>query len=112
MARETQSANEARMATLRALRDAFRRDRPDIEIDDGGYIASFHDNLLPGVLVDDFVADLQSGDVAPISTCWKRVRSRAFNLNESVRRDCVGAARPTWTCCFAGIPALSASSPS
>lgn len=75
MVRETQSANEARTATLRALRDAFRRDRSDIEIDDGGYIASFHDNLLPGVLVDDFVADLQSGDGNELETKFRAAHS-------------------------------------
>lgn len=75
MKRETQSANEARTATLRALRDALRGYRPDIEVDDGGYVGSFPDNLLPSVSIDDFEADLRSGDGNELETKFRAAHS-------------------------------------
>lgn len=60
---------------LRAIRDAFLLARPDVELDDRGYVHRFSENLLPGVRPEDFEADLRNGDGHELQGKFRAVHS-------------------------------------
>ena len=47
---------------MRALRAAFVRAQPFVEVDTQGYVRDVTENLLPTVSLADFEADLRAGD--------------------------------------------------
>jgi hypothetical protein len=69
------SVGPVRTRALAALRDAFARQRPDVEIDDKGYASDFRDMLLPMVLPEDFEADLSAGDGNELQTKFRAIHS-------------------------------------
>lgn len=64
-----------RTRALRALRNAFLRTRPEIGLDDRGYVHRFSENLLPGVRAKDFETDLRSGDGNELQGKFRAVHS-------------------------------------
>ena len=62
MNRETLSYISAKDRALSALREALIRYKPEITVNENGYVESFQDNLLSAVATEDFEADLQAGD--------------------------------------------------
>jgi hypothetical protein len=69
------SVSQLRDQTVRALREAFAHQRPDIAIDESGYLETFHQNLLPGVATEDFESDLRAGDGNELDTKFRAVHS-------------------------------------
>lgn len=69
------SMHRTRGRALRALRDAFARGHPAVEIDDRGYVRTFADNLVPGVRLADFEADLRAGDGNELERKFRAVHS-------------------------------------
>ena len=64
-----------RTRALCALRDAFVRNHPAIEVDDRGYVPTAADNLVPGVRLEDFEADLRAGDGNELEHKFRAVHS-------------------------------------
>ena len=64
-----------RTRALRALRNAFLRTRPEVELDDHGFVHRFSENLLLGVRAEDFEADLRSGDGNELQGKFRAVHS-------------------------------------
>ncbi len=54
-------ASDVRTDALAALRRGLSASRPDVVMDDKGYVPDFRDNLLPDVVPSDFEADLRQG---------------------------------------------------
>ena len=69
------SLSPVRSRALTALRDAFSRGRPAALLDAKGYVPDFHDTLLPLVMPEDFVADLEAGDGNELQTKFRAVHS-------------------------------------
>ena len=64
-----------RARALRALRDAFVRANPLVEVDTRGYVRDVAENLLPTVRLADFEADLRAGDGNELEGKFKAVHS-------------------------------------
>ena len=64
-----------RARALRALRDAFVRAYPFVEVDSRGYVHDVADNLVPSVRLTDFEADLRAGDGNELEGKFKAVHS-------------------------------------
>ena len=62
---------------VQALSQGFRRQHPAALLDHRGYVADFRSTLLPGVLVEDFEADLSSGDGDELQTKFCAAHSSA-----------------------------------
>lgn len=76
--------------SLAVLREALARARPDIVVDDKGYVSSFRDNLLPLVAADDFEADLRAGDGNELESKFRAAASSsalAVNCFAPLRRQ-------------------------
>lgn len=58
-----------------ALREALARSRPDIVVDDKGYVSSFRENLVPLVALEDFEADLSQGDGNELESKFRAAHS-------------------------------------
>ena len=69
------SARSTRARALRALRDAFIRDHPAVEVDDRGYVPAAADNLVPSVRLRDFEADLRAGDGNELRDKFRAIHS-------------------------------------
>ena len=69
------SANQTKKQTIQALRDAFARFSPEIDLGQNGYTASFRENLVPAVRPEDFEADLRQGDGNELETKFLAVHS-------------------------------------
>lgn len=75
MKQEPISDIPVRNRALIGLRDALSQLRPDILIDDKGYVPSFCDNLLPLVARVDFEAELGAGDGNELKTKFRAAHS-------------------------------------
>ena len=64
-----------RALALRALRDAFERANPLIEVDPKGYVRNINENLLPTARLADFEDDLRAGDGNELKGKFKAVHS-------------------------------------
>ena len=64
-----------RIRALRALRAAFVRAQPFVEVDTQGYVRDVTENLLPTVSLADFEADLRAGDGNELERKFKAVHS-------------------------------------
>lgn len=71
-----------------ALRHAFVTSSPSIVLDPRGYAGSFQQNLLPGVLADDFEADLKRGDGNELDG-----KFRAAHSSSALAVNCFGPFR-------------------
>ena len=60
---------------MRALREAFVRANPSVEVDTQGYVREVTKNLLPTVCLADFEADLRAGDGNELEGKFKAVHS-------------------------------------
>jgi len=60
---------------LRALREAFVRANPSVEVDTQGYVREVTKNLLPTVRLADFEADLRARDGNELEGKFKAVHS-------------------------------------
>ncbi len=69
------SPNQTKNLAVQALKDALARFAPSIDLDRNGYAISFHDNLLPAVLPEDFEADLRQGDGNELETKFRAAHS-------------------------------------
>jgi hypothetical protein len=58
-----------------ALREALARSRPDIVVDDKGYVSSFRENLVRLVALEDFEADLSQGDGNELESKFRAAHS-------------------------------------
>ena len=64
-----------RARALRALRDAFVRAHPLVEVDTQGYVRDVVDNLVPSVSLADFEDELRAGDGNELEGKFKAVHS-------------------------------------
>lgn len=69
------SAGPIRPRALSALHCAFSSERPADSLDENGYAADFHGNLLPLVSAEDFETDLAAGDGNELQTKFRAVHS-------------------------------------
>jgi hypothetical protein len=67
--------SSAKAQAVLGLRNALLRFRPNASIDAYGYVGSFFDNILPLVSVDDFEADLRTGDGNELETKFRAAHS-------------------------------------
>lgn len=94
------SDSPVRKRAVVALRDAFARQRPDIVIDDKGYVADFRDTLPPLVTPEDFEADLRAGDGNELQNKFRAAHSSsglAVNCFAPFRRRIADLTLPTGT---------------
>lgn len=92
------SDGSVRSRALVGLREALARQRRDASIDENGYAADFHDNLLPLVSPEDFEADLSAGDGNELETKFRAAHSSsalAVNCFAPFRRRNADLALPT-----------------
>ena len=64
-----------RARALRALRDAFVRTHPLVDVDAQGYVRDVVDNLVPSVNLADFEDELRAGDGNELEGKFKAVHS-------------------------------------
>ncbi|WP_374628955.1 hypothetical protein [Pannonibacter indicus] len=69
------SSHHIRSRALAALREAFLRQRPGVQLDGRGYATNASDTVLPLVSPGDFEADLSAGDGRELQTKFKAVHS-------------------------------------
>ena len=75
MNRETLSYISAKDRALSALREALIRYKPEITVNENGYVEAFQDNLLRSVAIEDFKADLQAGDGNELKSKFRAAHS-------------------------------------
>lgn len=75
MKQRSKGSTAIRRQAITGLRNAFQQHRPDVAIDENGYVDSYTDNLLPHVAVSDFEADLTAGDGNELATKFRAVHS-------------------------------------
>ncbi|EPX84767.1 hypothetical protein Salmuc_01340 [Salipiger mucosus DSM 16094] len=106
MTSESLSGTSPRTLATQALRDALAHERPDIELDNKGYAASYRDVLLPLVSVEDFEADLTAGDGNELETKFRAAHSSsalAVNCFAPFRRWIDDLALPSSGAGFTGL---------
>jgi hypothetical protein len=95
MSKFENSQSAVRSRALLALQEAFRRQRPDVHVDERGYVGDFRETLLPMVFPEDFEEDLNAGDGNELENkfcalhsssglavnCFAPFRSRITDLN-------------------------------
>ena len=64
-----------RPRALRALREAFCRVNPTVELDRAGYVDAARDNLVPAVRLEDFEADVRRGAGGELKCKFRAVHS-------------------------------------
>jgi restriction endonuclease-like protein len=66
-----------RRACYSALWDGFLRSVPQIELNEKGYVAEVSQNLIPGVYLGDFEADVRQGDGNELGAKFRAAHSSA-----------------------------------
>ncbi|MFZ1662875.1 MAG: hypothetical protein WAT77_13030 [Paracoccaceae bacterium] len=75
MKQRSSGSTAIRRQAIIGLRNAFQQHRPDIAVNENGYVDSYTDNLPPHVEVSDFEADLTAGDGNELATKFRAVHS-------------------------------------
>src|SRR3954452_13243492 len=70
-------SNDRRLQCALALARALKTQKPAISIDDRGYVAKIKDNLLPGITMASFEADLVAGAGSELRTKFLAAHSSA-----------------------------------
>lgn len=75
--RDTTTSNGVRAACIFGLAQGLEHSKPDVRLDEQGYVPSAEDNLLPGQTVEHFASDLQAGAGKELLGKFRAVHSSA-----------------------------------